>query len=162
MLPDFEYEQSHNDMPAIQQQFNFHYPTSGSSRQQPGQRGANAEILAPVCIIHFGDVGVGQGWRIGLFPPPPETCFENPRDQWTRRSRQPRQSPSRGHFARRGCGRQRRAAVLLSPGVLGPPGTGPPAPAPTLAGPDLVRAWAEAPSPGALLLTAAPSLVFSP
>lgn len=78
MLPDFEYEQSHNDIPAIQQQFNFHYPTSGSSRQPPGQRGADAEILAPDYVIHLGAAGVGSGWGTGLFPPPPKLVLQIP------------------------------------------------------------------------------------
>lgn len=45
--------------PFIQQQFNFHSPSLESLRQPPGQRGANAEILAPDCIIYVG-VGVAE------------------------------------------------------------------------------------------------------
>lgn len=45
--------------PFIQQQFNFHSPTLESLRQPPGQRGANAEILAPDCIIYVGE-GVAE------------------------------------------------------------------------------------------------------
>lgn len=29
------------------------------SASRPGNEALNAEILAPACIIHFGDVGVG-------------------------------------------------------------------------------------------------------
>lgn len=76
--------------------------------------------LRPALFISGGMWGWDRGgWRMGLSPPPPETCSANPRDRWTRRSRQPRQSSSRGHFARRGCGR-RRCCLLWYSGALRP------------------------------------------
>lgn len=43
--------------PFIQQQFNFRSPSLESLRQPPGQRDADAKILASDCIIYVG-VGV--------------------------------------------------------------------------------------------------------
>lgn len=116
---------SHNDMPTVQQQFNFHYPTSGSLRQPPGQRVANGEILALACIIHCRGVGVGRDGKWVCFLLPPKLVLKIPGISGPGGA-DIRDSHRQGGTLHDGAAGDGAALLSCPQGFLDPPGTGPP------------------------------------